>query len=176
MRVKKWLLTMTVVVAAALMLTGCGPSGTSYLALTYSIGNITSADFPALPPYAILYFDTYYEHPDGEYYGEYVNDWNFVLHQFWYTIEENLGRFLAAGYDRYYTMWLEPGGPELYYENVSASLAAKGAGAAAHNEQITNAPIDTSRYDLSHPEPFSYERSSNGVTFRVRGNSYKLKQ
>ena len=169
-RIKKCLGLITIAAALALILTGCGPSGISFLALDYSAGTVTALDFPVLP--AFVTWGEYYQHSEGTYSGAYTNG---VLRSFNYTIEVNPGLlFGKQGEDRYYTMWLEPTGPELYYFDASASLAGKVL-KASEKSQINNAPIDTSLYDLDHPEPFSYERSFNGVTFRVTGNKYQLK-
>jgi hypothetical protein len=176
MKIKKWPLftAITLVVAIGSIVTGCRFRGTSYLALDYTTYEPTSAYFPALPD--PFYWTTYYEHPEGTYYGEYTN-WDASLsvsqlYTFNYTIEVNQG-FLPD--DRYYTMYLDPGGPELHYINVAAALAGKGLKSATHNRSILNAPIDRSLYDLANPEPFSYERSSDGITFRVTGNRYSKK-
>ena len=171
MILKKWLLVL--IGAAALMLAGCGFLGTSYLALDYSTVEPTTVLFPQLPD--PFFWATYYEHPAGTYYGEYTNTF---FYDFFYTIEESRGFLLGTqGDDRYYTMLLDSGGPVLYYySSASASLAGKGSQAEKHTGSIANAPADRSLYDLDHPQPFSYEQSSNGVTFRITGNRYRLKE
>ena len=171
---KTWLGALVVVASLALMLSGCAVSGTSYLALDYNLGTVTYLYFPALP--AFINWGQYYEHPEGTYSGSYENIGSYD--DFLYTIKVNRGVgfiFGAPGDDRYYTMMLEPTGPELSFFDVSASLEGKSSKASAAGGGLENAPIDKSRYDLDHPEPFSYQRSSNGVTFSVIGNRYHLK-
>jgi hypothetical protein len=176
MKIKSWPLLIVLVAAIALMLAGCGFRGTSYLALDYTTFEPITVYFPELPDPFV--WGAYYEHPDGTYYGEYTN-WDILhiglqLYTFNYTIEVNRGFFFGSvGSDRYYTMLLDPGGPVLHFFDVSAALTGKAS--SEHNKSISNRPIDTSQFDMAHPEPFSYERSSNGVTFRVTGNRYPKK-
>jgi hypothetical protein len=180
MKVKNWLqfLVIALVLAVAALLAGCGFRGTSYLALDYTTFEPTTVYFPALP--GTIVWGAYYEHREGTYYGEYTN-WDITLtfewlYEFDYTIEVERGFFPGSvGDDRYYTMYLDPGGPDLYFFDVAAALGGRGAKEPAHSGSVANAPIDKSLYDLAHPEPFSYERSSNGVTFRVTGNRYPRK-
>ncbi len=171
MKIRNWLVLAAPVVAMMVMLAGCGLPGTSYLALSYSTVAPSDLWFPELPD--PLDYDTYYEHPAGTYYGEYTN---IVFYDFWYTIEEKRGVFFGSiGDDRYYTMMLDSSGPWMYYEDYAASLAGKGSKAAVPKGSAANASIDRSLYDLDHPEPFSWEKSMNGVTFKVTGNRYRLK-
>jgi hypothetical protein len=171
MKIKNWLPLLALAVAIASVLAGCGFLGTSYLALDFSFVEPTTALFPALPD--PFFWATYYEHPEGTYYGEYTN---FDFYDFTYTISSNREFFPGSlGDDRYYTMLLDLGGPDLYYYDAAASLAGKGSQAVAHEGSMSNAPVDRSLYDLGHPEPFSYERSANGVTIRFSGNRYNLK-
>jgi hypothetical protein len=168
MKNKKWWRLLLLSAVLALTLSGC-VAGTSYLAFSYTTvsppSNFYFEEFPAG-----FYYDTYYEHPEGTYYGEYTNGYFF---SFTYTIEANAG-FLSPGNNRYYTMYLDPSGPDLYYFNSSAALRGKTGKGSAKGE-VTNAPIDTSPYDMAHPEPFSYEKSFPGGIFRITGNKYKLK-
>jgi hypothetical protein len=171
MKNRSGLLLTLLAAALALALAGCGFTGTSYLALTDDSGIADNIIFPALPVGAFL--DTYYEHPDGTYPGEYT--WGIEFHEFYYTIEEERGFFPGTqGSDRYYLMYLESTGPELYYASFPLSMAGKGA-KQAPSRSLNNSPVDRSLFDLDHPEPYSWERTENGVTFKVTGNRYRRK-
>ena len=96
---------------ALLLLVGCGPQGedgTSYLALDWTFQPLT-IDFPQLP--AVVVPDTYYWHPEGLYYGEYVA-WDGSWWVFDYRIEVDPGDWGIGGFpgadgaDRFYTMYL----------------------------------------------------------------------
>jgi hypothetical protein len=181
---------------ALLLLVGCGPQGedgTSYLALDWTYQPLT-IDFPQLP--AVVVPDTYYWHPEGLYYGEYVA-WDGSWWVFDYRIQVDAGDWGIGGFpgadgaDRFYTMYLYSTGPELSYVELSQSLslvqphpagenpAAKEQARAAalgvqpsSPRQISSGTVDASRFDLDHPEPYRFERTGPGYRLLIEGRRY----
>jgi len=156
--------------------------------------------FPAMPLSG--YAGTYYRHPTGTHYGEYIA-WDESYYSFYYTIECNEGDkgFLFCrgddGADRYYDMWLYSWGPELYHFDASLQ-GMQASKTVTLNPKITQeeakalslalqpsrersfanqtARLDSSAYDLDHPEPYLYEKSGPGFILRIEGTGYRLKQ
>jgi len=160
-----------------LALGGCAIDGTSYLALDFSGYEPVYVSFPAFSSF--FYWGDFYEHAEGTWNGYYEvsNGITMTYHSFTYTIEANPGKgfiFGAPGDDRYYTMWLDHLGPTLYYYDVAASLAGKGAG--NRTPVMNGGTVDLSKYDLDHPIPYSFEKQSGPYTFRIEGNRYLLKK
>ncbi len=125
-----------------------------------------AVNFPQLP--AVGYYGTYYEHPPGTYWGEYIA-WDFSYHSVNYTIEVNEGEEGGLfwtdgddGADRYYKMWLYSWGAEIYYydeKSISANqqkeqqkALALGLNPSIGSGAIKNIEFDISRYDLDNPE------------------------
>jgi len=182
---------------ALLLLVGCGPQGddgTSYLALDWTYTPIT-IDFPQLP--VVVAPGTYYWHPEGLYYGEYVA-WEGTWWRFNYEIEVDEGAWGiggitgADGADRFYTMYLYSWGPELSYVELSGSLGLvqpppEGESPAAREQakaaaldlrpasarSLATGSVDASRYDLDHPQPYRYERTGPGYRFLIEGQGYR---
>jgi hypothetical protein len=184
---------------ALLLLVGCGPQGedgTSYLALDWTYQPRT-IDFPQMP--AVVVPGTYYWHPEGLFYGEYVA-WDGGWWVFDYRIEVDpgdwgIGGFAGAdGADRFYTMYLYSTGPELSYVELSRSLSLvqphpagenpavrEQARAAALGVQppsagsVASGPVDAARFDLDHPEPYHFERTGPGYRLWIEGRRYSPK-
>ncbi|MBN1837644.1 MAG: hypothetical protein JW820_17440 [Spirochaetales bacterium] len=183
-------------VAALLALSACGmrgADGKAYLALDWPY-TPQSAYFPMLPP--VISAGIYYEHPAGTYYGEYTA-WNWDFYSFWYTIEIDEGSYGVGawpgedGADRYYQMYLNSWGPELYYFE-DKSLAARDLGSPAdpamqrelalaagsepgREPEVSSRKLelDPDRYDLDNPEPFRRVESGPGWSLTVEGQRYR---
>ncbi|MBN1835140.1 MAG: hypothetical protein JW820_04765 [Spirochaetales bacterium] len=183
--------------AMLLMLSACGmrgADGKAFLALNWA-GTPETVYFPMLPPFITA--GTYYEHPEGTYYGEYTA-WNWDFYSFWYTIEIDEGSYGVGvwpgedGADRFYLMYLNSWGPELYYSEAR-DLAAKdleaAADAVAERELALAAgtepgrepevasrrlELDPGRYDVDNPEQFRRVESGPGWSLTVEGLRYRL--
>jgi hypothetical protein len=143
---------------------------------------------------------TYYWHPEGLFYGEYVA-WDGSWWVFDYRIETDEGDWGIGGFpgadgaDRFYTMYLYSWGPELSYVELSQSLslvqpnpagespaAREQARAAALGVQppsagsVASGPVDAARFDLDHPEPYRFERTGPGYRLLIEGRRFSPKQ
>lgn len=173
MRSLKILVFVALAALLGLGLGGCVFEGTSYLALDYTTLNPPlEIAFPMLPSYVT--YGAYYEHPEGTYSAEYRSS-NGTYWSFNYLIEVNYGFVGDSSADRFYTLYCDNGGPWLTHFDV-ASLQSLGGKTAASAPTVRQQEADLSAYDLEHPEPYLWEKSEDGVTFRIEGKRYRLKE
>jgi predicted small secreted protein len=194
-------LTIGVLLAAALLLglSACGTQGAdgkAYLALDWTYTPLT-VYFPMLP--LVISGGAYYEHPAGTYYGEYTA-WNWDFYSFWYTLEINEGSYGLGlwpgedGADRFYAMFLNSWGPELYYfdDPDAGSKGTEAPGASPAERELALAggsepgretslrsgklELDPGRYDLDNPEVFRWVDSTPGWSLTVEGQRYRLRE
>ena len=82
----------------------------------------------------------------------------------------------TPGADRYYTLFCDHGGPWMTHYDVATLQSLSGRSTAAKPAPVSNpGKVDKSAYDLDHPEPYFWEKTEDGITFRIQGFKYSPK-